>query len=115
MPTMSDRKLEKHKKMLRTMQRLPHNKYCMDCRERGPQYVCPFNFNHFCVHDSSGILREFSFRVKGISMSNFSPAEIKALKAAETKMHESFGWPKEKMSKSLSPATVSTIRKFIKD
>ena len=81
MPTMSDRKLEeKHKKMLRTMQRLPHNKYCMDCRERGPQYVC-LNFNTFVCTTCSGILREFSFRVKGISMSNFSPAEIKALKA----------------------------------
>jgi Arf-GAP domain and FG repeat-containing protein 1 len=66
---------EKNEKVLRSLQRRKENKRCADCNEKGAQYVC-LNFNTFVCTSCSGILREFSFRVKGISMSTFSEEEL---------------------------------------
>nr|POE62360.1 isoform 3 of probable adp-ribosylation factor gtpase-activating protein agd14 [Quercus suber] len=49
----------------------------MDC-EQGPQYVCT-NFWTFVCTICSGVHREFSHRVKSISMANFSAEEVSAL------------------------------------
>mmetsp|Transcript_18058 Transcript_18058/g.22204 ORF Transcript_18058/g.22204 Transcript_18058/m.22204 type:complete len:505 (+) Transcript_18058:142-1656(+) len=68
-----------YQKVIRELQRKKSNKQCMECGERGPGYVCT-NFNTFVCTGCSGILREFNFRVKGISMSTFTKEEVENLK-----------------------------------
>eukprot|EP00515_Schizochytrium_aggregatum_P020847 CAMPEP_0202113562 /NCGR_PEP_ID=MMETSP0965-20130614/34190_1 /ASSEMBLY_ACC=CAM_ASM_000507 /TAXON_ID=4773 /ORGANISM="Schizochytrium aggregatum, Strain ATCC28209" /LENGTH=79 /DNA_ID=CAMNT_0048683197 /DNA_START=68 /DNA_END=304 /DNA_ORIENTATION=- len=72
---------DKNVKTLRDMQRKSKsNKLCFECGDRGASYVC-LNFNTFVCTNCSGILRGFNYRVKGISMSSFSPEEMEGLKA----------------------------------
>lgn len=64
-----------YQQAIRALQRKKSNKQCMECGERGPGYVCT-NFNTFICTGCSGVLREFNFRVKGISMSTFTKEEV---------------------------------------
>ncbi|OQS02322.1 ADP-ribosylation factor GTPase-activating protein AGD14-like [Thraustotheca clavata] len=67
---------ERHIKQLRDFQKAsPSNRRCFDCNEMGPQYVC-LDFNTFVCTTCSGIHREFSHRIKSISMSSFSDTEV---------------------------------------
>ncbi|KAL0427077.1 UNVERIFIED_CONTAM: putative ADP-ribosylation factor GTPase-activating protein AGD14 [Sesamum latifolium] len=45
---------------------------------QGPQYVCT-NFSTFVCTTCSGIHREFTHRVKSVSMAKFTPQEVSAL------------------------------------
>ncbi|KAG0624987.1 hypothetical protein M758_2G019000 [Ceratodon purpureus] len=47
---------------------------------QGPQYVCT-NFSTFVCTPCSGIHREFSHRIKSVSMAKFTSAEVAALQA----------------------------------
>ncbi|CAK0861060.1 unnamed protein product, partial [Prorocentrum cordatum] len=51
------------------------NKKCADCGEVGPTYV---NVTHgtFVSTTAAGILREFGFKIKGISMSKWTVEEV---------------------------------------
>jgi len=54
------------------------NKQCFSCTQKGPVYlVVPFSI--FVCTKCSGLFREFNYRVKGISMSNFTQEEIDQL------------------------------------
>jgi len=50
----------------------------MNCKEKGPVWIC-LNFDTFVCTTCSGIHREFSHRIKSISMATFTPEEIKRL------------------------------------
>ena len=54
------------------------NKRCADCTELGPTYVC-MTFGTFVCTTCSGLHREFSHKVKGISVSKFSVEEVEEL------------------------------------
>eukprot|EP00850_Spirogloea_muscicola_P015839 SM000125S26044 [mRNA] locus=s125:75353:80467:+ [translate_table: standard] len=71
---------EKHEKIIRGLVRLRENRNCINCGSLGPQYVCS-TFSVYVCTACSGVHREFSHRIKSVSMSNFTPDEVAALQA----------------------------------
>ncbi|KAG1367615.1 putative ADP-ribosylation factor GTPase-activating protein AGD14 [Cocos nucifera] len=69
---------EKNEKIIRGLLKLPANRRCINCNSLGPQYVCT-NFWTFICTNCSGLHREFTHRVKSISMAKFTLQEIRAL------------------------------------
>ncbi|KAJ3041871.1 ArfGAP with FG repeats 1 [Rhizophlyctis rosea] len=69
---------EKHLRILRELLKEESNKRCFDCGAKAPSYVNVTACTFVCTR-CSGLLREFGHRVKSISASTFTPAEIKSL------------------------------------
>lgn len=61
------------------LRQLAENKQCFDCNEKGTMYCVMAPFGVFVCSSCAGVHREFSHKVKGISMSNFSEEETKFL------------------------------------
>lgn len=70
----------KHDKILKGLLRQPDNKRCINCETLGPQYAVA-DMQIFVCTVCSGVHRQFSHRVKGLSTSTFKPEEIRALEA----------------------------------
>lgn len=71
---------EKNEKIIRGLLKQPANRKCINCNMLGPQYVCT-TFSTFICTTCSGIHREFTHRVKSVSMAKFTPQEIASLQA----------------------------------
>ncbi|XP_057768108.1 probable ADP-ribosylation factor GTPase-activating protein AGD14 [Salvia miltiorrhiza] len=69
---------EKNERTIRNLLKLPENRRCINCNSLGPQYVCT-SFSTFVCTTCSGIHREFTHRVKSVSMAKFTPQEVSAL------------------------------------
>ncbi|KAI8570988.1 hypothetical protein RHMOL_Rhmol01G0082000 [Rhododendron molle] len=69
---------EKNERAIRALLKLPDNRRCINCNSLGPQYVCT-NFSTFVCTACSGIHREFTHRVKSVSMAKFTSQEVSAL------------------------------------
>ncbi|GLT51685.1 hypothetical protein SLA2020_250780 [Shorea laevis] len=69
---------EKNERIIRGLLKLPENRRCINCNSLGPQYVCT-NFWTFVCTTCSGIHREFTHRVKSVSMAKFTSQEVSAL------------------------------------
>ncbi|CAK9152744.1 unnamed protein product [Ilex paraguariensis] len=69
---------EKNERTIRSLLKLPENRRCINCNSLGPQYVCT-NFWTFVCTTCSGIHREFTHRVKSVSMAKFTSQEVSAL------------------------------------
>ncbi|CAN8232343.1 unnamed protein product [Cochlearia groenlandica] len=69
---------DKNERIIRSLLRLPHNKRCINCNSLGPQYVC-ITFWSFVCTNCSGVHREFTHRVKSVSMAKFTSQEVIAL------------------------------------
>ncbi|XP_022746363.1 probable ADP-ribosylation factor GTPase-activating protein AGD14 isoform X2 [Durio zibethinus] len=69
---------ERNEKIIRGLMKLPPNRRCINCNSLGPQYVCT-NFWTFICMTCSGVHREFTHRVKSVSMSKFTSQEVEAL------------------------------------
>ncbi|XP_050903318.1 probable ADP-ribosylation factor GTPase-activating protein AGD14 isoform X2 [Lathyrus oleraceus] len=69
---------EKQEHAIRALLRLEPNQRCINCNSLGPQYVCT-NFWTFVCTACSGIHREFTHRVKSVSMAKFTSQEVTAL------------------------------------
>ncbi|XP_075508972.1 uncharacterized protein LOC142545591 isoform X2 [Primulina tabacum] len=69
---------EKNERIIRNLLKLPENRRCINCNSLGPQYVCT-NFSTFICTTCSGIHREFTHRVKSVSMAKFTPQEVSSL------------------------------------
>ncbi|XP_016651846.1 PREDICTED: probable ADP-ribosylation factor GTPase-activating protein AGD14 [Prunus mume] len=69
---------EKNERIIRSLLKLPENRRCINCNSLGPQYVCT-NFWTFVCTNCSGIHREFTHRVKSVSMAKFTSQEVNAL------------------------------------
>ena len=67
-------------KQIEDLRKLQQNKKCFDCGHSGTTYAV-VDIGVFVCSICAGIHREFSHRVKGISMSNFSVAEVDKLKS----------------------------------
>ncbi|KAJ9179848.1 hypothetical protein P3X46_008164 [Hevea brasiliensis] len=74
----SKKEEERNEKIIRGLMKLPPNRRCINCNSLGPQYVC-INFWTFICMTCSGIHREFTHRVKSVSMSKFTSQEVEAL------------------------------------
>lgn len=74
---------ERNEKNLRNLSKLPSNRICMDCPQKGPHlYIC-LNFNTFICSNCSGLHRKFpGHRVKSISLSTFTNDEVQAIEAS---------------------------------
>ncbi|CAL5431572.1 unnamed protein product [Camellia sinensis] len=92
---MSSRKREEERieRIIRSLLKLPENRRCINCnnlsgKERsvsysdfdGPQYVCTTFWTFVCT-SCSGVHREFTHRVKSVSMAKFKAEEVSALQA----------------------------------
>uniref|UniRef100_A0A7C9APJ3 Arf-GAP domain-containing protein n=1 Tax=Opuntia streptacantha TaxID=393608 RepID=A0A7C9APJ3_OPUST len=66
---------EKNERIIRGLLKLPPNRKCINCSTLGPQYVCT-NFSTFVCTTCAGIHREFTHRIKSISMAKFTPQEV---------------------------------------
>jgi len=98
--------------ILKTVRKEEGNKHCFVCHERGPQYV-DVEHNVFVCTLCSGILREFSFRIKGLSMSTFSLAEAKALRGGNDEARKTL---LQRFDGSAPvPGEKDRIREFIND
>ncbi|XP_038710481.1 probable ADP-ribosylation factor GTPase-activating protein AGD14 isoform X2 [Tripterygium wilfordii] len=75
---------EKIERTIRGLLKLPENRRCINCDSLGPQYVCT-TFNTFICTNCSGIHREFTHRVKSVSMARFNAEEVSALQAGGNK------------------------------
>ncbi|XP_056852610.1 uncharacterized protein LOC130501807 isoform X2 [Raphanus sativus] len=71
---------ERTEKAIRSLLKLPENRRCINCNSLGPQYVCSTFWTFVCIN-CSGIHREFTHRVKSISMAKFTAEEVSALRA----------------------------------
>ncbi|KAK9946133.1 hypothetical protein M0R45_011610 [Rubus argutus] len=71
---------EKTERIIRGLLKLPENKRCMNCNSMGPQYVCT-TFLTFVCTNCSGVHREFTHRVKSVSMAKFTAEEVSSLQA----------------------------------
>jgi|688.fasta_scaffold209065_2 hypothetical protein len=62
-----------------TLRQLAENKSCFDCGEKGTMYCVMQPFGVFVCSACAGVHRDFSHKVKGISMSTFTDEDIKFL------------------------------------
>ncbi|XP_010553783.1 PREDICTED: probable ADP-ribosylation factor GTPase-activating protein AGD14 [Tarenaya hassleriana] len=74
----SRREEERNEKIIRGLMKLPPNRRCINCNSMGPQYVCTTFWTFVCIA-CSGIHREFTHRVKSVSMAKFTSQEVEAL------------------------------------
>eukprot|EP00246_Nothoceros_aenigmaticus_P017759 TRINITY_DN88_c0_g1_i3.p1 TRINITY_DN88_c0_g1~~TRINITY_DN88_c0_g1_i3.p1 ORF type:complete len:671 (-),score=107.98 TRINITY_DN88_c0_g1_i3:809-2821(-) len=70
---------ERNERTIRGLLKLSENRRCINCGSMGPQYVCT-NFSIFVCTSCSGVHREFTHRIKSISMAKFTAAEVDSLK-----------------------------------
>lgn len=71
---------ERVERIIRSLLKLPENRRCINCNSLGPQYVCT-TFLTFVCTNCSGVHREFTHRVKSVSMAKFKAEEVSALQA----------------------------------
>ncbi|KAL4604442.1 hypothetical protein ACB092_10G194500 [Castanea dentata] len=76
---------EKNERIIRGLLKLTENRRCINCNSMGPQYVCT-NFWTFVCTTCSGIHREFTHRVKSVSMAKFTSQEVTALQEGRNKV-----------------------------
>ncbi|XP_027349901.1 probable ADP-ribosylation factor GTPase-activating protein AGD14 isoform X2 [Abrus precatorius] len=69
---------ERNEKIIRGLMKLPPNRRCINCNTLGPQYVCTNIWTFVCM-TCSGIHREFTHRVKSVSMAKFTSQEVDSL------------------------------------
>lgn len=106
---------EKNEKAIRALLRKTPNRRCINCNSLGPQYVC-LNFWTFVCTQCSGIHREFTHRVKSVSMSKFTSQEVANLEAGGNERgRETFfkDWDSQRQPLPDS-SNVDRLREFIK-
>ncbi|CAL0299194.1 unnamed protein product [Lupinus luteus] len=107
---------EKKEKIIRGLMKLPPNRRCINCNNMGPQYVCTSFWTFVCV-TCSGIHREFTHRVKSVSMAKFTSQEVDALqnggnqRARETYL-SSWDFQRQRLPDN---SNVDKIREFIRN
>ncbi|XP_047950620.1 probable ADP-ribosylation factor GTPase-activating protein AGD14 isoform X2 [Salvia hispanica] len=114
----SKREEERNEKIIRGLMKLPPNRRCINCNSLGPQYVCT-NFWTFICTTCSGIHREFTHRVKSVSMAKFTFQEVDALqKGGNQRARDLFlkAWdPETERNKLVDNSNIDKLRGFIKD
>ncbi|KAF3322598.1 putative ADP-ribosylation factor GTPase-activating protein AGD14 isoform X2 [Carex littledalei] len=111
----SKKEEERNEKIIRGLLKLPPNRRCINCNSMGPQYVCT-NFWTFVCVTCSGIHREFTHRVKSVSMAKFTSQEVDALqKGGNQRAREIYLKDCDPMQMKLPDSSnADNIREFIK-
>ncbi|KAJ0979108.1 hypothetical protein J5N97_014582 [Dioscorea zingiberensis] len=113
---MSSRKEdERNEKIIRGLLKLPPNRNCINCNSLGPQYVC-INFWTFVCITCSGIHREFTHRVKSVSLAKFTFQEVEALQKGGNQRARDFFLKDWDLQRMILPdsSNAEKIREFIK-
>ncbi|KAL9995928.1 putative Arf GTPase activating protein [Helianthus debilis subsp. tardiflorus] len=106
---------ERNERAIRNLLKLPENRRCINCNSLGPQYVCTSFWTFVCT-TCSGIHREFTHRVKSVSMAKFTTQEVSALQGggnASAKEIYFKEWDAQRQSLPDS-SKVERLRDFIK-
>uniref|UniRef100_A0A7N0TBF8 Arf-GAP domain-containing protein n=1 Tax=Kalanchoe fedtschenkoi TaxID=63787 RepID=A0A7N0TBF8_KALFE len=106
---------ERNERTIRSLLKLPANKRCINCNSLGPQYVCT-NFWTFVCTTCSGIHREFTHRVKSVSMAKFTSQEVTALRSGGNECAKSIyfkEWDTQRHSYPDS-SNIDRLRDFIR-
>ncbi|XP_054801261.1 probable ADP-ribosylation factor GTPase-activating protein AGD14 [Prosopis cineraria] len=107
---------ERNEKIIRGLMKLPPNRRCINCNSLGPQYVCTTFWTFVCM-TCSGIHREFTHRVKSVSMAKFTSQEVEALqnggnqRARDTYLKD-WDFQRQRMPDS---SNADKIREFIRN
>ncbi|EYU35659.1 hypothetical protein MIMGU_mgv1a004826mg [Erythranthe guttata] len=112
----SKREEERNEKIVKGLLKLPPNRRCINCNNLGPQYVCT-NFWTFICITCSGIHREFTHRVKSVSMAKFTSQEVDSLqKGGNQRARELYlkAWDPQR-NKLPDNSNVDKVREFIKN
>ncbi|KAL0346088.1 UNVERIFIED_CONTAM: putative ADP-ribosylation factor GTPase-activating protein AGD14 [Sesamum radiatum] len=112
----SKREEERNEKIIRGLMKLPPNRRCINCNSLGPQYVCTTFWTFVCM-TCSGIHREFTHRVKSVSMSKFTSQEVDALQqGGNQRARELFlkAWDPQKL-RLTDNSNADKVREFIKN
>ncbi|GAB4828362.1 hypothetical protein Ancab_035360 [Ancistrocladus abbreviatus] len=106
---------EKNEKIIRGLLKQPANRKCVNCNTLGPQYVCT-TFSTFVCTTCGGIHREFTHRVKSVSMSKFTPQEVSALQAGGNERAKEIYFKELDIQRHSAPdgSNVDRLRDFIK-
>ncbi|KAJ4958112.1 hypothetical protein NE237_025223 [Protea cynaroides] len=106
---------EKNEKIIRGLLKLPANRRCVNCNSLGPQYVCT-NFWTFICTTCSGIHREYTHRVKSVSMAKFTSQEVSALQGGGNERAREIYFKEWDMQRHSKPDTsnVERLRDFIR-
>ncbi|KAG8078263.1 hypothetical protein GUJ93_ZPchr0007g3496 [Zizania palustris] len=111
----SRREEERNEKIIRGLMKLPPNRKCINCNSVGPQYVCT-NFWTFICLSCSGIHREFTHRVKSVSMAKFTTQEVRTLEQGGNQRArdiylKDWDWQRMRLPDNSNP---DRIREFIR-
>nr|XP_009408380.1 PREDICTED: probable ADP-ribosylation factor GTPase-activating protein AGD14 isoform X1 [Musa acuminata subsp. malaccensis] len=112
----SKREEVRNEKIIRGLMKLPPNRKCINCNSLGPQYVCT-NFWTFVCIVCSGIHREFTHRVKSVSLARFTTQEVEALQRGGNQLAREIylkDWDMQRM-RFPDSSNADKIREFIKD
>lgn len=106
---------DRNEKVIRGLLKLPGNRRCMNCNTLGPQYVCT-TFSTFICTTCGGIHREFTHRVKSVSMAKFTPQEIASLQAGGNERAKEIHFKDWDSQRQTAPdsSNVDKLRDFIK-
>ncbi|XWS17223.1 hypothetical protein CRYUN_Cryun33cG0049900 [Craigia yunnanensis] len=106
---------EKNERIIRGLLKQPENRRCINCNSLGPQYVCT-NFWTFVCTTCSGIHREFTHRVKSVSMAKFTSQEVTALQEGGNKRAKQIYFKEWDPQRNSVPdsSNVERLRDFIK-
>ncbi|KAK9141875.1 hypothetical protein Syun_011275 [Stephania yunnanensis] len=106
---------ERNERIIRGLLKLPPNRKCINCNSLGPQYVCT-NFWTFVCTTCSGIHREFTHRVKSVSMAKFTSQEVSALQGGGNERAREIYFKEWDPHRQTAPdsSNVDRLRDFIK-
>ncbi|KAK4798437.1 hypothetical protein SAY86_030763 [Trapa natans] len=105
---------EKNERIIRGLLKLPENRRCINCNSLGPQYVCT-SFLTFVCTTCSGIHREFTHRVKSVSMAKFTSQEVSSLQGGGNQKAKEIFLKEWDAQRSLPDSSnVVRLRDFIK-
>ncbi|XWS26888.1 hypothetical protein CRYUN_Cryun26dG0068800 [Craigia yunnanensis] len=106
---------EKNERIIRGLLKQPENRRCINCNSLGPQYVCT-NFWTFVCTTCSGIHREFTHRVKSVSMAKFTSQEVTALQEGGNQRAKEIYFKEWDPQRNSVPdsSNVERLRDFIK-
>ncbi|CAJ2674920.1 unnamed protein product [Trifolium pratense] len=113
---LSKKEEERVERIIRGLLKLPENRRCINCNALGPQYVCT-TFSTFVCTNCSGLHREFTHRVKSVSMAKFTPEEVTAIQAGGNERAKQIyfkGWDPLRHSYPDS-SNMHRLREFIKN
>ncbi|KAJ8751816.1 hypothetical protein K2173_026009 [Erythroxylum novogranatense] len=101
--------------IIRGLLKLPENRRCINCNILGPQYVCT-TFSTFVCMNCNVVHREFTHRVKSVSMSKFNAEEVSALQAAGNERARQIYFKEWNPQRNSYPdcSNLSKLRDFIK-